>query len=272
MLKIVKDLVLGASRALGYEIVPLRQFGQRELAIHLHELFAEFGIDCVLDVGANVGQYRDFLRDQVLYRGPIVSFEPVARNIEILRQRARRDALWSIKPYALAAEAGQRTINVAAETEFSSFLPPDYSRLPRVERFNNVDHAETVDVKTLDDVFSRLQEGLKFRRVYLKLDTQGYDIEVLRGAGRALPEICALQTEASLIGIYEGMPSYLDAIKFLGDRSFDITGFFPVQRDRRLRLIECDCVTVNRAFAQIARDPVQAPKPRDGRGLVIAQL
>lgn len=272
MLKVVKDIVLAASRAFGYEIVPLRDLGQRELATHLNQLFAEFGIDCVLDVGANVGQYHDFLRNQVLYHGPIVSFEPVARNLEVLKQRARRDPSWTIEGYALGAEAGTQTINVTAETEFSSFLPPDYSKLPRVERFNTVDHAETVEVKTLDEVFLRLQDSLKFRRVYLKLDTQGYDIQVLRGGLRALPEICALQTEASLIGIYEGMPSYLDAIKFLGDHGFDVTGFFPVQRDRRLRLIECDCVTVNRAFAQIERDPVNAPKPRDGRVLVTAQL
>lgn len=272
MLQIVKNCILGACRTLGYDIVPMRELGARELGAHLSELFAEFGIDCVLDVGANVGQYRDFLRNRVLYRGPIVSFEPVARNIEILKQRARGDRLWSIEGYALASAAGMRTINVAAETEFSSFLPADYSKLPRLERFNTVDHAETVEVRTLGDVFPRLRDRLKFRRVYLKLDTQGYDIEVLRGGLGVLAEICALQTEASLIGIYQGMPNYLDAIQFLGAHAFDVTGFFPVQRDRRLRLVECDCVTVNRAFAQMGRDPVNAAKLRDGRALIAANL
>ena len=89
MLKIVKDSVLKVSRSLGYDIVPLREMRERDFALHLRELLTRLNIDCVLDVGANVGQYRDFLRDRVFYEGIIVSFEPVARHVELLRARAR---------------------------------------------------------------------------------------------------------------------------------------------------------------------------------------
>ena len=270
MHKLVKNLVRRLSRSVGYDIVPLRDMSQCELAAHLGQLFAEFEIDCVLDVGANVGQYRDFLRDRVFYDGLIVSFEPVSRNLDVLRRRAAGDPRWVVEAYALAAEAGTRTINVTAQTEFSSFLAPDYTKLPRVESFNTVAATEAVTVRTLDEVLPPLEERLRFRRPYLKLDTQGYDLEVLRGGLQSLPRICALQTEASVIGIYEGMPGYLDAIRFLGEHAFDVTGFFPVQRDRRLRLIECDCVGVNRAIAQLDANPAAAP--RDGRVLATAQL
>lgn len=80
MLKIVNDSVLKVSRSPGYDIVPLRETHERDFALHLGQLLSKLEIDCVLDVGANVGQYRDFLRDQVLYRGTIVSFEPVTRH------------------------------------------------------------------------------------------------------------------------------------------------------------------------------------------------
>ena len=72
MLKIVNDSVLKVSRSLGYDIVPLREMKERDFALHLRQLLDRLAIDCVLDVGANVGQYRDFLRDRVLYAGPIV--------------------------------------------------------------------------------------------------------------------------------------------------------------------------------------------------------
>ena len=78
MLKIVKDSVLKVSRSFGYDIVPLREMKERDFALHLRELLARLEIDCVLDVGANAGQYYDFLRDRVLYDGAIISFEPLS--------------------------------------------------------------------------------------------------------------------------------------------------------------------------------------------------
>ena len=104
-------------------------------------------------------------------------------------------------------------------------------------------------VKTVDQVLPELRKRLGIRRPYLKLDTQGFDIEVLEGARQSLPGILALQSEASVIGIYKGMPGYMDTIRYLGDSGFDITGFYPVSRDRSLRLIEFDCVMINRSIA-----------------------
>ncbi|MBS0523463.1 MAG: FkbM family methyltransferase [Proteobacteria bacterium] len=108
---------------------------------------------------------------------------------------------------------------------------------------------ETVAVRTVDQVVPELRKRLGFRRPYLKLDTQGFDIEVLEGARQSLPGIPALQSEASVIGIYKGMPGYMDTIRYLGDSGFDVTGFYPVSRDRSLRLIEFDCVMINRSMA-----------------------
>src|SRR5271168_2015317 len=96
MLKIVKDSVLKVSRSFGYDIVPLREMKERDFALHLRELLARLDIDCVLDVGANAGQYRDFLRDRVYYDGPIISFEPVSRHVDALRERSRADRNWHI--------------------------------------------------------------------------------------------------------------------------------------------------------------------------------
>jgi FkbM family methyltransferase len=248
MLKIVKDSVLKVSRSLGYDIVPLREMKERDFALHLGELLARLEVDCVLDVGANVGQYHDFLRDKVLFDGTIVSFEPVSRHVGLLRERAAADPDWHIEGYALGAKPDSLSINVMVSDQFSSFLQPDNSRVHDFDGLNAPSHTETVPVKTLDSVLPALRERLGFRRAYLKLDTQGFDIEVLEGARDSLAGMAALQTEASVIGIYKGMPGYMETIRYLDGRGFDITGLYPVSRDRSLRLIEFDCVMINRAM------------------------
>jgi FkbM family methyltransferase len=191
MLKIVKDSVLRVSRSLGYDIVPLREMKERDFALHLRELLARLEIDCVLDVGANVGQYHDFLRNKVLYDGTIVSFEPVSRHVELLRERARADGDWHVEGYALGAQDGSLPINIMASDQFSSFPEPDNSRVRDYAELNVPCHVETVTVRTLDVVLPVLQERLGFDRPYLKLDTQGFDIEVLQGGRDSLGAVRA---------------------------------------------------------------------------------
>jgi FkbM family methyltransferase len=249
MLKIVKDSVLRVSRSMGYDIVPLREMKERDFALHLGELLTYLEIDCVLDVGANVGQYRDFLRDKVLFEGTIVSFEPVSHHVALLTQRAQADPHWHIEAYALGSQEGSLTINVMVSDQFSSFLEPDNSRIHDYDGLNVPCRTETVAVKTIDRVLPELRTRLGFKRPYLKLDTQGFDIEVLEGSHRSLGGILALQSEASVIGIYKGMPGYMETIGYLGGKGFDITGLYPVSRDRSLRLIEFDCVMINRSMA-----------------------
>jgi hypothetical protein len=131
--------------------------------------------------------------------------------------------------------------------QFSSFLEPDHAGVDDYANLNVADRTETVTVRTLDVVVPALQERIGFDRPYLKIDTQGFDIEVLRGAGEILPAIKGLQTEASVRGIYKGMPRYTELIHYLDERGFDLTGLYPVSRDSALRLVEFDCVMINRA-------------------------
>ena len=152
MLKIVKDSVLKVSRSFGYDIVPLREMKERDFALHLRELLARLEVDCVLDVGANAGQYRDFLRERVQYAGTIVSFEPLSRHVEALRERSRGDSNWHIEGYALGSSEGSMQINVMVSDQFSSFLEPDHDRVSDYAGLNVADHTETVAVRTLDGV------------------------------------------------------------------------------------------------------------------------
>ena len=184
MLKIVKDSVLRVSRSFGYDIVPLREMRERDFALHLRELLIQQRIDCVLDVGANVGQYHDFLRDRVLYDGLIVSFEPVARHVALLRERSRSDSKWHVEGYALGSHDGTLPINVMASDQFSSFLEPDNTRVRDYATLNVPSAQETVTVRTLDVVLPVHQRAkaatARRRSVHNRCSTGVSEVRLMR--------------------------------------------------------------------------------------------
>src|SRR5262249_52923903 len=148
-------------------------------------------IDCVLDVGANRGQYHDFLRERVGFEGWIISFEPVARALGLLRDRAARDPRWVIEGYALGSEPGRHPMNVMDPDFLSSFRAPDYSKLRLYAQRDVFDHVESVDTRTLDSALAELRQRHPLNNLYLKLDTQGFDLEIIRGAATTLPSVLA---------------------------------------------------------------------------------
>src|SRR5699024_10673372 len=80
-------------------------------------------------------------------------------------------------------------------------------------------------------------------RLYLKLDTQGYDLEAFAGLGERTRDIVAMQSEVALLQIYEGMPRLPPAIETYEGAGFEVTGMFPVTREKDTgRVLEFDCV------------------------------
>ena len=214
---------------------------------HLRQLFVNLNITTVLDVGANAGQYRDFLRHHVGFNGNIVSFEPIDELVNELTQKSATDQKWQIYPWALGATHSQAMFNVARTTQFSSFLKSENSLVPAFEPKNIADRQELVEVRRLDTVFSTILSSHSTGRVFLKMDTQGYDLEVMKSASGVLDKIAALQTEISLLPIYVGMPDYLTSLKTLTESGFDVTYMVPAAQDKHLRVVEFDCVMINRA-------------------------
>jgi FkbM family methyltransferase len=249
------SLLQRAARAAGYELIPSWRFGHLGLSTHLHDLFERLAIDCVLDVGANCGQYGRFLRTEVGYRGYIASFEPQSAALKELQARAHHDSLWKVFGVALGREAGELPLNVMQESAFTSFLSPDPSAVPMLAHLNSVVQVEMVPVRRLDDMMDQVRAGSGCHSIYLKLDTQGYDLEVIKGASTTLGSIAALQTEVSVLPIYRYMPDWLTSLQTLKENSFDVTGLFPVSQDPALRVVEFDCVAVNGAFNRVAALP-----------------
>lgn len=240
MIKFARALV----NRVGYDVI--RTSNQHEsLAWHLRNVLEARRIDCVLDVGANTGQYGRFLR-QLGFTGYIVSFEPVRSVFTKLEAAAGKDPKWLCYNLALGDESGEKTMNVYQSTMFSSFLnATDYSKTIW-SSLQNVS-PEVVHIARLDDLFPEIQERTQARSYYLKMDTQGFDHKVFHGALKSLANVQALQSELSLISVYEGMANTYQVLQDFHSRDFLISGMYPINRDKSLAVIEYDCVLVRKS-------------------------
>lgn len=245
----MKNYIQNVFRKLGYELIHthnLKKLQKKTFPYHLKSLFQTIDIQCVLDVGANTGGYRNFLREDVGYQGLILSFEPISKHVEILRQLAEKDSKWFIYGFALGNEDSDKQMNSMKRGNFSSFLEPDQTIISIAN--NVVEEKEKVAIKKLDSIIDILKEEHLINNIYLKMDTQGYDLEVVKGAENTLPQVLALQTEMSLKNIYQNMPSFMESYEVLSQKGYEITGMFPIFRDSLLRIAEFDCVMINGAL------------------------
>jgi FkbM family methyltransferase len=246
----VKRLMEGVADRLGFAVVPAWRMPSLQQAHDLGHILRTLEIDTVLDVGANEGGYRQFLRENVGFRGRIVSFEPVSSVYQALTAAAKADPDWTGFQMALGDADGQLDINVSNRTTMSSFLQPDRAGLAgmgygHLVAVTDVVRTETVTVRRLDSVLADVLNGRRDSRILLKCDTQGFDLEVIAGASASLSSIVALQVELSFKPIYENAPAYGEVLERINGAGFDVSGIYPVRRDELLRIVNFDCLMIN---------------------------
>lgn len=184
------------------------------------------GVDLVVDVGANIGQYGLELR-RWGYAGDILSLEPMGAAYEGLSATAEADGRWTAIRSAAGAEAGKLTINIAGNSVSSSALPM-LQRHSDASPHSVYVTTETAPVDRLDKLLA--DRLTTYRRPYLKIDTQGFESHVLDGAAGVLDRFVGVELELSLVPLYEGqtlMPDMLERMAKAGLRLAMLTeGFF----------------------------------------------
>ena len=224
----IPSLVKSAIRAGGFELRRYRI--QTSLDAQLARILAALEIDLVIDVGAHEGQYATLLRS-IGYSGRIVSFEPLAAIHARLTQAACRDALWEIAPRTALGDAdGSVRLNVSAHSLSSSILPmlPLHREAAPGSQTVGIEEAPIVRLDAVAGAYVR-----DARRVLLKIDTQGFEAQVLAGAERLLPSITALQIELSLAPLYDGQPLYAEMIDRVNGLGYELHALFPGFVDER---------------------------------------
>lgn len=226
---------------------------QNALSIHLRDQLLAHAlkrqkVNVVLDVGAHRGGFATLLRE-LGYAGRIVSYEPVSANFELLSAAAADDPNWLVQGFALGDAETRADINISAgRGKLSSLLPgSDYGRERFAKMRAGATQTESVRIRRLDAVYDRAIAGVEQPRVFIKLDTQGYDLLAWSGCGSLVSEFVGLQSEISCIPIYEGMPHMTKQIETYERSGFTIAGLSPVMRDHKsLAVIEFDVLMIRR--------------------------
>jgi FkbM family methyltransferase len=209
----------------------------------LRRFFGQFEVDCVFDVGANAGQYAALLRE-IGFRGPIISFEPIPELAEKLIQDARSDPHWHIEQVALDDQVKQVSFNVMASTFFSSLRDPIENLDGTFSDLNVIERSVDMTTNVLEHYFDKYEARLAFSRPFLKMDTQGNDLAVARGAGDKLKKFVGIQSELAVKPLYKDQPDFREVLSFYNDHGFALNALlqnhlhFP-------ELVEVDCIMVN---------------------------
>src|SRR5260370_38511672 len=162
----IKRAMLAAARTAGYEIVAIGPLypaaNRRSTMLVCH------GVNTVVDVGANTGQYSSALR-QAGYKDEILSFEPLSEAYEELEKKSRADPKWRVFHSAIGDENGEAEINIAGNSESSSLLPMLDTHV-RSAPESQYRPTEIVQLSTLHSIIEPLLS--KESRILLKIDTQ----------------------------------------------------------------------------------------------------
>jgi FkbM family methyltransferase len=204
----------------GYKISSLKYIYSSE--INLINSITFFKIKSIIDVGANEGQFiLRLLKNN--FKGNVISFEPISDAHEKLLINAKKNKKkisWYVaEKCGLGAKDFSNDIFISQHSESSSLLRilPKHTNLKPLSKTIS---AERIKIKKLDNFYENIKKLDK--NIFLKIDTQGYELEVLKGAERTLELITALVVEVSLVKLYENQPHWLDIVNFLKERNFVI--------------------------------------------------
>ena len=185
-------------------------------------------VNLIFDVGANTGQFGLLLRD-FGFDGEIVSFEPLSDARVGLLKNSKNDPFWKVAPQAAIGEQnGEIEIQIAGNSQSSSVLNMLDAHINAAPDSRYVGK-EKVALRKLDSIAPDYMNSNS--KVFLKIDTQGYEEYVLNGAKKLMHQVIGLQLEISLVPLYEGQCLFDVMLKKLEKDGFEIWGISTVFSD-----------------------------------------
>ena len=239
----LKGLGIRLAGRLGYEIVAT----DLQKGISIIDCLSRHGVRTVIDVGANQGQFGLRLR-RLGWKGPILSVEPLPAAFHLLEGVAKRRPPWDVVQVAAGSSAGEAIMHVSRNSVSSSLLNPARAHIDAAPLSTTTERIH-VAVEPLEEIIRRADPVPPF---FLKIDAQGYELEVLKGAQAVIPLVTLLQMEVSFRLLYEDQAPWLDTVHYVHERGFRVIGIEPALVDSET----CELLQVDFLFA---RDVSGAP-------------
>jgi FkbM family methyltransferase len=187
--------------------------------LQLLKLIDSLSINKVFDIGANEGQFGQSIRKGG-YKGQIVSFEPLSDAWIELKKNANNDSNWLIhERVAIGNSNGEIKINISNNSVSSSVLPMLKQHSSAASDSVYIAE-ETVPIVTFDSIASQYLNNES--NIFLKIDTQGFEWEVLEGAKDTLNLVNGVIVELSLVPLYDGQRLWKDVINKLENEGFTL--------------------------------------------------
>ncbi len=200
------------------------------------------GIATVLDIGANTGQFAAIIR-QVLPDAMIYSFEPLEECYRELRAKAAKMMPMECYPFALGKSEAAVSMHKNDFSASSSILE---MHARHAEAFPYTAHSviQTVQMRSLDSMVHELELRPK---VLAKIDVQGYEMNVLAGAEKALSLIDVLIVETSFETLYLQQPLFDEVYQFLRGHQFTYAGNLDQMTDPSTgTILQADAIFIRR--------------------------
>lgn len=219
-------LLRRALHAAGVDLV--RSLDESELLRRRLQLLKGRDISVVFDVGAGSGQYAQTMR-ALGYGGRLVSFEPLPGPYSLLRSASATDPDWTAVNVALGETAGEAVMHVSRNCQSSSVLDM-LAAHEEAEQDSTYIGECRVPMTTLSRMVSEHFEPAD--RLFIKIDTQGYEDKVIAGLGEDIGRVSGLQLEMSLVPLYRGQVLLPDLVTHLASAGFTLMSIEPGFWDR----------------------------------------
>ena len=188
----------------------------------------QFNVNSVIDVGANEGQFALKLINSK-FKGDIISFEPLKDEHSLLNKLSFKKKNWKVaRRCALGNKNKIMQLNISGNRQSSSLLKI-LRKHTELRPDSSIIKTDSVNVEKLDNFKSDIS---KFKKnLLLKIDTQGSEIDVLRGAAKVIKNIKCLFVEVSLVSLYKNQKLWLDVIKYVKKLNFEVWSIDPLLRN-----------------------------------------
>ncbi len=212
-----------------------RYFG-KELALKsLVKVARQNGIDLLLDVGANTGQFS-IKMIEAGFDKQVISFEPLSSAYPVLLKNTKSYSNWKAFDRCAIGDAdGEIEINISLNSHSSSILQINKEHTDAAPSAAFVDK-EKVAIRKLDSISTAFDS---FKNILLKIDTQGFEKNVLAGAERLIEQkVKIIQLEMSLLPLYEGVIPFEEMVSYMNRVNFKPLFYSPGYVDRTTEQIQ----------------------------------